>query len=205
MQPARNSALHKVAEHLCTPFATGRASAAALAVFLLLTYSLMETVLSTFSPPLAFSPASSSSSSTSPDLGFAHPGRWRGLESSSSSCFAPSDGAQQLRAFQFAAANSPRRSASAWSQIRVRCDVGLEVVHERVGEDERWRLTQDFTTVMKFGGSSVASAHRMKEVAQLILSFPEERPVIVLSAMGKTTNNLLKVCILRVLVRSGQE
>ncbi|XP_076913416.1 aspartokinase 2, chloroplastic-like [Bidens hawaiensis] len=45
--------------------------------------------------------------------------------------------------------------------------------------------------VMKFGGSSVASADRMKEVAELILSFPEENPVIVLSAMGKTTNKLI--------------
>ncbi|CAN6286165.1 unnamed protein product [Urochloa humidicola] len=44
---------------------------------------------------------------------------------------------------------------------------------------------------MKFGGSSLASADRMREVADLILSFPEETPVIVLSAMGKTTNNLL--------------
>ncbi|KAH1030217.1 hypothetical protein J1N35_046136 [Gossypium stocksii] len=47
------------------------------------------------------------------------------------------------------------------------------------------------TCVMKFGGSSVASAERMREVADLILSFPTERPVIVLSAMGKTTNKLL--------------
>lgn len=47
------------------------------------------------------------------------------------------------------------------------------------------------TCVMKFGGSSVASAERMREVAELILSFPNERPVIVLSAMGKTTNKLL--------------
>ncbi|XP_076923446.1 aspartokinase 2, chloroplastic-like [Bidens hawaiensis] len=47
--------------------------------------------------------------------------------------------------------------------------------------------------VMKFGGSSVASADRMKEVAELILSFPEENPVIVLSAMGKTTNKLILV------------
>nr|XP_027102101.1 aspartokinase 1, chloroplastic-like [Coffea arabica]XP_027102102.1 aspartokinase 1, chloroplastic-like [Coffea arabica] len=45
---------------------------------------------------------------------------------------------------------------------------------------------------MKFGGSSVASAERMREVADLICSFPEERPIIVLSAMGKTTNNLLQ-------------
>ncbi|CAI9111606.1 OLC1v1011867C5 [Oldenlandia corymbosa var. corymbosa] len=49
----------------------------------------------------------------------------------------------------------------------------------------------EFTCVMKFGGSSVASAERMREVAELICSFPEERPIIVLSAMGKTTNNLL--------------
>lgn len=49
---------------------------------------------------------------------------------------------------------------------------------------------------MKFGGSSVANAERMKEVADLILSFPEERPVIVLSAMGNTTNMLLMVCLI---------
>lgn len=46
--------------------------------------------------------------------------------------------------------------------------------------------------VMKFGGSSIATAARMTEVANLILSFPQERPVIVLSAMGKTTNHLLQ-------------
>ena len=47
--------------------------------------------------------------------------------------------------------------------------------------------------MMKFGGSSVATAERMREVADLVLTFPEESPVIVLSAMGKTTNNLLLV------------
>ncbi|KAJ0809097.1 putative aspartate kinase [Helianthus annuus] len=45
--------------------------------------------------------------------------------------------------------------------------------------------------VMKFGGSSVLSVDTMKEVAELILSFPEENLVIVLSAMGKTTNKLI--------------
>lgn len=50
------------------------------------------------------------------------------------------------------------------------------------------------TCVMKFGGSSVATAERMREVAHLILSFPEENPIVVLSAMGITTNNLLCVC-----------
>ncbi|XP_047311241.1 aspartokinase 2, chloroplastic-like [Impatiens glandulifera] len=52
-------------------------------------------------------------------------------------------------------------------------------------------LSNELTCVMKFGGSSVASADRMREIAHLILGFPEERPVIVLSAMGKTTNKLL--------------
>ncbi|XP_042048702.1 aspartokinase 1, chloroplastic-like isoform X2 [Salvia splendens] len=48
-----------------------------------------------------------------------------------------------------------------------------------------------FTCVMKFGGSSVALAERMREVANLIQCFPEENPIIVLSAMGKTSNNLI--------------
>lgn len=63
-----------------------------------------------------------------------------------------------------------------------------ETKNESFGE-----APDELTCVMKFGGSSVASADRMREVADLILSFPEERPVIVLSAMGKTTNNLLLV------------
>lgn len=58
---------------------------------------------------------------------------------------------------------------------------------------EDTNLNNELTVVMKFGGSSVATADRMKEVAVLIRSFPEERPVIVLSAMGKTTNKLLAV------------
>ena len=57
------------------------------------------------------------------------------------------------------------------------------------GEDQ-------LSVVMKFGGSSVSSAARMKEVAGLIQAFPEERPVVVLSAMGKTTNLLLLVRLL---------
>ena len=48
-----------------------------------------------------------------------------------------------------------------------------------------------YSVVMKFGGSSVADAERMREVASIVLAFPEEMPVLVLSAMGKTTNNLL--------------
>ncbi|CAK8542727.1 unnamed protein product [Lathyrus sativus] len=74
--------------------------------------------------------------------------------------------------------------------IRVRCcnNNGREsgVVVEKVEGIEN-----SYTRVMKFGGSSVASAVRMREVANLILGFPEERPIIVLSAMGKTTNRLL--------------
>lgn len=66
-------------------------------------------------------------------------------------------------------------------------DDAAEAAAPRDGE----RAAAGLTVVMKFGGSSVASAERMREVANLILSFPEERPVVVLSAMGKTTNNLM--------------
>ncbi|KAE8720080.1 Aspartokinase 3 [Hibiscus syriacus] len=77
--------------------------------------------------------------------------------------------------------------------VRVSCQGGnVDVIQrnefEAVSFDE---AENQLTCVMKFGGSSVASAERMREVADLILSFPNERPVIVLSAMGKTTNKLL--------------
>jgi len=45
--------------------------------------------------------------------------------------------------------------------------------------------------VYKFGGSSVATAERMEEVADIVCSFPEYYPCVVLSAMGDTTNVLL--------------
>ena len=38
---------------------------------------------------------------------------------------------------------------------------------------------------MKFGGSSVATAERMREVLDIIRTFPEQHPCVVLSAMGK--------------------
>lgn len=79
--------------------------------------------------------------------------------------------------------------------LRVRCERNAADVLDRKVTESRSSgdNEQQFTCVMKFGGSSVASAERMMEVAELIRSFPEERPVIVLSAMGKTTNKLLLV------------
>ncbi|KAH7518963.1 hypothetical protein FEM48_Zijuj09G0227200 [Ziziphus jujuba var. spinosa] len=77
--------------------------------------------------------------------------------------------------------------------LRVSCSGGIVDVIEK-NEIENHNLGKNdkqLSCVMKFGGSSVASAERMREVADLVLSFPEERPVIVLSAMGKTTNKLL--------------
>lgn len=55
-----------------------------------------------------------------------------------------------------------------------------------------WAPDASINMVMKFGGSSVASAERMVEVAQIALAFPGTLPVVVLSAMGKTTNLLLQ-------------
>lgn len=46
--------------------------------------------------------------------------------------------------------------------------------------------------VLKFGGTSVGSAQRMKQVAKIITC--EDRSVLVLSAMSKTTNSLLDIC-----------
>ena len=46
--------------------------------------------------------------------------------------------------------------------------------------------------VMKFGGSSVANADRIKHVASIIKAYAYRRPVVVLSAMGDTTDHLLE-------------
>jgi aspartate kinase len=44
--------------------------------------------------------------------------------------------------------------------------------------------------VMKFGGSSVESAAAIDRVASIVERFLDRRPVVVVSAMGKTTNRL---------------
>ncbi len=52
--------------------------------------------------------------------------------------------------------------------------------------------------VMKFGGSSVANAERIKHVASIIKAYKDKRPVVVLSAMGDTTDHLLEAADLAV-------
>ncbi len=47
--------------------------------------------------------------------------------------------------------------------------------------------------VMKFGGTSVESASAIERVASIVKARIERRPVVVVSAMGKTTNKLLAI------------
>jgi aspartate kinase len=47
--------------------------------------------------------------------------------------------------------------------------------------------------VMKFGGSSVESAAAIERVAGIVQARERQRPVVVVSAMGKTTNKLLAI------------
>ena len=47
--------------------------------------------------------------------------------------------------------------------------------------------------VMKFGGTSVESAAAIQRIAGIVQSRIERRPVVVVSAMGKTTNKLLAI------------
>ena len=46
--------------------------------------------------------------------------------------------------------------------------------------------------VMKFGGSSVANAERIRQMAEIVKTQLERRPILVLSAMGDTTDHLLE-------------
>ncbi|GEP88595.1 aspartate kinase [Chitinophaga terrae (ex Kim and Jung 2007)] len=47
--------------------------------------------------------------------------------------------------------------------------------------------------VFKFGGASLESIERIRQVGQIVQSFPDEKLLIVISAMAKTTNELEKV------------
>src|SRR6516164_6728758 len=47
--------------------------------------------------------------------------------------------------------------------------------------------------VMKFGGSSVESAAAIERVASIVKARRNRKPVVVVSAMGKTTNKLLAI------------
>ena len=47
--------------------------------------------------------------------------------------------------------------------------------------------------VFKFGGASVNSVERIKNLGTLLRQFPDEKILVVVSAMGKTTNALEKV------------
>lgn len=44
---------------------------------------------------------------------------------------------------------------------------------------------------MKFGGTSVGSAERMRQVVELVAASPQEKKVVVLSAMSGVTNSLI--------------
>lgn len=47
--------------------------------------------------------------------------------------------------------------------------------------------------VFKFGGASVSTADRIKNVGKILRKYPAEKLLVVVSAMGKTTNALEKV------------
>ena len=47
--------------------------------------------------------------------------------------------------------------------------------------------------VMNFGGTSVESAAAIERVASIVKARANRRPVVVVSAMGKTTNKLLEI------------
>jgi len=47
--------------------------------------------------------------------------------------------------------------------------------------------------VFKFGGASVNSVERVKNVGDILKLYPNEKILVVISAMGKTTNALEKV------------
>ena len=44
--------------------------------------------------------------------------------------------------------------------------------------------------IFKFGGASVNSVERIKKAVEILLQYKNEKTLVVISAMGKTTNEL---------------
>ena len=58
--------------------------------------------------------------------------------------------------------------------------------------------------VMKFGGTSVESAAAIERVAGIVKAREARRPVVVVSAMGKTTNKLLAIAAAAIAGKRGE-
>lgn len=56
-----------------------------------------------------------------------------------------------------------------------------------------FHASMSFMKVFKFGGASLENAERIRNVGNILKSFPDEPLLVVISAMGKTTNELEKV------------
>jgi aspartate kinase len=116
------------------------------------------------------------------------------------SCLVPSLHRQELR----------RQRVVALSRRRTKRTAPLDIVAERSDSGNAQAVSgtqfqQEATptgapgkvydrVVCKFGGSSVADAERMREVARLVrrqIELSRQYPVVVLSAMGSTTNDLI--------------
>ncbi|XP_042468402.1 aspartokinase 2, chloroplastic-like isoform X1 [Zingiber officinale] len=116
-----------------------------------------------------------------------------GVKRDLSTSFALSASLRSKVEFELYSTFNDERSFGKRRTLKVSCEKRASAIVEKDASLSELAVgnAAQLSVVMKFGGSSVASSERMKEIAGLILSFPEERPVIVLSAMGKTTNNLL--------------
>lgn len=63
----------------------------------------------------------------------------------------------------------------------------------------------DKIKVFKFGGASVKDADSVKNVESIIKTFPQQKLMVVVSAMGKTTNALENICLAAFHHRSNLE
>lgn len=71
--------------------------------------------------------------------------------------------------------------------FRIQLTMSVRSVDRRGTETMRGELL-----VMKFGGSSLADHECLKRVRDIVVASFARKPVVVVSAMGRTTNALLK-------------
>ena len=97
-----------------------------------------------------------------------------------------------IRRAACAPARSSTGSSSRSATTRYAEQPGAAVLNAEADALGRACLGLDMI-VMKFGGTSVESAAAIERVASIVKSRVDRNPIVVVSAMGKTTNKLLAI------------
>src|SRR5688572_21942778 len=94
---------------------------------------------------------------------------------------------------RFAGKNVPG-AIKGWRHLALRQSGDCKIIHAIVNDNKLLNHSEiNHMLVFKFGGASISSIERIQNVGNILSQYSPEKILIIISAMGKTTNALEKV------------